>query len=416
MKFANLIADMSPGKVRNIGDDYQSFAVEHLYNYMGIDTADIIRIMSRDLATYDGDEIVLPINYFIANVIHPYLSPKIKPVYLGVSLISSCVTEVLCLKEFEPIGCRDAYTMQLLKDKGIDAYLNGCLTLILPSRGKREAPKTFFVDVSDELLTFVPPELLDDAVHCTQMFFHQSVSERQSRAALERMRDEARLVVTSRLHCAVPCIAMGIPVVFARDRITFRSNWLGSLIPLYDRATFENIDWCPSAINVESIKRRMLENASRRISDSLSGRKSKAERFNLFESDDSSDYSIDALETTIDYLDKNWKADESRAYVLWGKTQLAEVLYQYITSQYPRAYLNGFIDLYREDGFHGHEAKKLDYLDNIASSTLFICAESAGRQASIECDKRGVSDVVLCWENANSSRFLQTRNVNEKKK
>jgi len=35
--------------------------------------------------------------------------------------------------------------------------------------------------------------------------------------ALDEYREHASLVITTRLHCALPCVAMGIPVVFVGD-------------------------------------------------------------------------------------------------------------------------------------------------------------------------------------------------------
>lgn len=52
------------------------------------------------------------------------------------------------LKKYEPIGCRDTYTMDLLKGKGIDAYFSGCMTLTLGYKYKRKVcgNKVYFVD------------------------------------------------------------------------------------------------------------------------------------------------------------------------------------------------------------------------------------------------------------------------------
>ncbi|WP_073095483.1 polysaccharide pyruvyl transferase family protein [Cyclobacterium lianum] len=39
----------------------------------------------------------------------------------------------------------------------------------------------------------------------------------------------ATLVVTSRLHCALPCIAMGIPVIFFGNPLDYRVSIIGEL-------------------------------------------------------------------------------------------------------------------------------------------------------------------------------------------
>ena len=57
------------------------------------------------------------------------------------------------LKEHEPIGCRDYYTVGLLKEKGIDAYFSGCMTLTLSETCRYNGNKRegiYFVDASVE--------------------------------------------------------------------------------------------------------------------------------------------------------------------------------------------------------------------------------------------------------------------------
>ncbi len=48
-------------------------------------------------------------------------------------------------------------------------------------------------------------------------FWSQTAKRRLALDVLNEYRTHARLVVTTRLHCALPCVAMGIPVVFVGD-------------------------------------------------------------------------------------------------------------------------------------------------------------------------------------------------------
>ena len=52
MKFANLIT--KGDKVKNYGDDMQVHAIKLLYEYMGINYSDVVRITINELFTYDG--------------------------------------------------------------------------------------------------------------------------------------------------------------------------------------------------------------------------------------------------------------------------------------------------------------------------------------------------------------------------
>ena len=61
MKFANIV--MTRNGRCTIGDDIQLLAIENLYRYMGIDYNEVVRIPFNELATYDGDYVVLPISF-----------------------------------------------------------------------------------------------------------------------------------------------------------------------------------------------------------------------------------------------------------------------------------------------------------------------------------------------------------------
>ena len=61
MKFANII--MTREGRCTIGDDIQLLAIENLYNYMGIDYKEVVRIPFNQLSTYDGEYVVLPISF-----------------------------------------------------------------------------------------------------------------------------------------------------------------------------------------------------------------------------------------------------------------------------------------------------------------------------------------------------------------
>lgn len=53
MKFANLALDTNK-KMENIGDWVQIFAIENLYDYMGINKDEIVSIKISELSSYDG--------------------------------------------------------------------------------------------------------------------------------------------------------------------------------------------------------------------------------------------------------------------------------------------------------------------------------------------------------------------------
>lgn len=130
------------------------------------------------------------------------------------------------LKRHEPIGCRDMRTMETLQKKGVESYFSGCLTLTL-QKYPDAAPnhEVILTDVSEEVAQYVR-RLLGDRkiVSVTHKFTEEEFGwedwrKREKRVELYLRRYQgADLVVTKRLHCALPCIALGTPVILAVDR------------------------------------------------------------------------------------------------------------------------------------------------------------------------------------------------------
>lgn len=98
-------------------------------------------------------------------------------------------------------------------------------------------------------------------------------------ALLARYKNEAKLIITSALHCAAPCTAMGIPVILCRqnDEQLTRFSALDSILPLYTLDDFKKnrVHFNPNVPNIEPLKIAMLENLR------LSAQKERGENVNL---------------------------------------------------------------------------------------------------------------------------------------
>ena len=234
MKFG-LITEFWP-QFNNLGDHVQSMAIEHLYSLMGVDERDIQHIGIRDLASYDGERLLLPWNY--APVCIPvdeggniHMSERITPVFLGFTLsyldwgrkfvsvehfMEACGGREFLMRH-SPIGCRDENTRLLLHNRGIPAYLQGCITSIFPMREPGEYTKVMLADCNAELLPHMPHELLRNAeVINNEVFAGDMPGMEMYRSVKERyayFRDNAALMVSGRFHIVTPCYAMGIPSI-----------------------------------------------------------------------------------------------------------------------------------------------------------------------------------------------------------
>lgn len=128
-------------------------------------------------------------------------------------------------KKHEPIGCRDWKTVRLFQSMGVEAYYSGCLTLTLPARKVDKTDQILLVDPFYKLPEDLREKYINQLIprkeekNIVRIDQHDSrimsVQERFDEA--DRMLDRyaaAKLVFTSRIHCALPCLALGTPVYF----------------------------------------------------------------------------------------------------------------------------------------------------------------------------------------------------------
>lgn len=277
MKYGRLTftAAINSTDLCNLGDIVQVFAVDIIYHAMHIDKKDIVNISIDELGTYQGEKVLLPIaGYFNYRRKAPAFptSEDIIPVFL-----SLYTTSRLYLNKHEfwkkqgPIGCRDEKTMQLMRKKGYDAWLFGCMTMLFPKRDfMPQTQHVFIVDAEPGVFDYIPEELMKSAeciTHEAKVDWKMSREqiaqemENKTRKLLERYYKEATLIVTSRLHCAVPCIAMGIPTVVVRKGFDERFGWIDKFIHLYTPDEFDHINWNPMPIALEEHKKRLLDMA-----------------------------------------------------------------------------------------------------------------------------------------------------------
>lgn len=208
-------------------------------------------------------------------------SQQINPLFVSVHINSLVKGEMLSdegiayFKKHEPIGCRDKETESLLLNKGIKAYFSGCLTLTLgntyksvhkngkvyivdvriPVKGRLEQTKLFLwsffhikhlSSISKKInthkntfrqrirewcritkfykyfSTIAEKTILLDAEYLTQEdeVYNQLISNDERMCAAEdlvKKYSSASLVITSRIHCALPCLAVETPVYYVFD-------------------------------------------------------------------------------------------------------------------------------------------------------------------------------------------------------
>ena len=248
-KFGVMIYPATPKY--NVGDYVQSLAARQYLP--SVDTF----VEREKLSAYEGDPVNMIMNgWYIHDTSAWPPSPKINPLFVSFHINSHAVDGILTdegvsyLKKHQPIGCRDFHTERLLLEKGVDAYYSGCLTTTLdidfkstvktdkiyfadplfqlPNWEKMNYSKKAFVKgiLKGEFLKFSTRDnilkslfsenLLNKAEWIPHKLSGSHSEERRFKEAEDVLKKyaSAKFVVTSRIHCALPCLAVGTPVIF----------------------------------------------------------------------------------------------------------------------------------------------------------------------------------------------------------
>jgi glycosyltransferase involved in cell wall biosynthesis len=285
---------------QNIGDEIQTLAA---LNYLPPDVVYVDRDDSARSTTED-ECFVICNGWWMHGRNHKFqfpLAPNIRPLFVSVHLADPFRQQLTpemfgYLRQHSPIGCRDVRSLNVLQQAGIPAYYSGCLTATFglfeqdptdrgcekigrgtfatagfpgfspfplgaspifsqPHRG----PGVCLVDVPAWAAALIPRAILERALWLTH---HQvrapapgydtDASRQQRQAHARRLLEHYRraaLVVTGRLHCALPALALGTPVVFVpRDGRDPRYQAIEGLVPVYRPG--DTIDWSPNPVSM----------------------------------------------------------------------------------------------------------------------------------------------------------------------
>ena len=130
-----------------------------------------------------------------------------------------------------PVGARDSATYAILCQMNVLAYKSSCLTMTLvfnkrnssSSINSNKKAEIIIVDVPAKALKkYVPQSILNEATYMSHKavsvdIVDDPVARYDSAFYYLRAYSMAQVVITSRLHAALPCLALGIPVVYVND-------------------------------------------------------------------------------------------------------------------------------------------------------------------------------------------------------
>ncbi|MDD6055235.1 MAG: polysaccharide pyruvyl transferase family protein [Helicobacteraceae bacterium] len=204
-------------------------------------------------------------------------SAHLFPLFIGTHLIDKAQRFLLYFNSIYPayfkdkeIGCRDLYTLDFCKKMGFNAYFSRCLTLTLPKREEtKEQNQIFLTNLEEHHIALLPQHIKQNAIKINQreVKLEDSYSEEsyfnKAQETLDLYKNKAKLVITSALHCAAPCVAMGIPtILIAKDEENFtRFSALDGILKIHtEKDLKEAKNYEVESKNIESLKQAMLKN------------------------------------------------------------------------------------------------------------------------------------------------------------
>ena len=146
------------------------------------------------------------------------------------------------LRRWGPVGARDAFSLEQLERRGIPAYHSGCLTLTLPHRADITRTDTIVAcDVPPDALAYLrltATGRVDEVTHLGGEYLDAAGREAAANALLDRYA-AAAAVVTTRIHAALPCLALGTPVLLVHDARPPRR--VGDMTALFHSCTLDDL-------------------------------------------------------------------------------------------------------------------------------------------------------------------------------
>ncbi len=305
-------------ETKNIGDEIQSLAARNFLPKVDL-------FLDRDYLNK------VKSNKKIKIILNGWFSEKpknwppsrdIEPLFVSFHISQKNVKEMTSrksikyLKKHEPIGCRDYYTRDLLKKNGVKAYFSGCLTLTLQNKKSKKSDEILLVDLSLAGIKIrdLPKELIKksnvlshftfkasyinikiakmretigklfphiyNAMETTKVnwIINRAIKQtnntqkkfEMAKKYLERYA-KAKLVITSRLHCALPCLAFGTPVIFVHKnlddpRFGGLKDYLKCYTPQEFKKEINKIDCKSHSSNPKNI-RKIKNNLIRTVRD-----------------------------------------------------------------------------------------------------------------------------------------------------
>ena len=387
----------------NVGESVQAVAMEYIFDAIGIPKHDIVKIDQCRIKEYRGDKVIFPLRLPLSkDSVDKYfpLPDSIIPIFMSLHLHDDIFEDrpdmVEYFKKYEPIGCRDEHSCGYFKKHGIEAYMMGCYTLCMPERPESiKGEEIFFVDASEELMSEVPQEMKDKSTKISHAvpFMEYPVThtederlERMAAQYLNRYREKAKLVITSRLHAAAPCMAMGIPVVLASNNADFRYAWIDKFLPIYQLSDFSNIKWKAEKIEIGYVRDLLMAFFKEAVTSGKASRKILRKLDDIYRERKPAQY-YKCFRERLEKISENEIYNKSFNYAIWGAGCHGIFAYELMTEMYPEATLTVVVDKFKKGKMFGVPIISKEELLDYNFQHICITTNPGKNEAIKECEK-----------------------------
>lgn len=226
-------------KTANFGDDIQAYAVARLLPQVDY-------VLDREYLDSFGEKCSEPVAVVMAawwlwqkwnwppaeNIIPLMTSMHINndTIWHGASPITDEWTKGVggeYLEAYGPLGARDLFSLNFFRERGYDAYFSGCVTLTLPRQKKTAEAGSYIclVDLDRQVEDKVQQLIMGTGLKIVKMSHNCKNSDIEDdwQARFKKVEEylalyqNARCVITRRLHVSLPCLAMEVPVLAIVD-------------------------------------------------------------------------------------------------------------------------------------------------------------------------------------------------------
>ena len=226
----------------NIGDDIQSYAASRFLpriDYL-IDRENLESFVPNKKETVAA----IMNAWYVHDKFNFRFSPYIKPLFISIFLKTFPYEDGIevgnkylnksvlnSFKKYGPVGARDYHTKKILDDFKIDNYFSGCMTLTLdPFENVKKEEYIVTVGLTKKENEYIKKiskrEVIDVIQDIPKGKLSKMKWEQRKKQVEKKLKlyQSAHMIITSKLHCALPSTALGVPVLLLYEFKSLKEN------------------------------------------------------------------------------------------------------------------------------------------------------------------------------------------------